>query len=98
MNKYYNPSEKKTENLFETLNPVYSVTYENPNFGNRGEYVSMVVEGKNEDEAKDNAMKNEEFSKHIFMKYFDKKHLKAEKPMGLYVIGKVNYYEGNSRA
>lgn len=98
MNKYYNPDEKKMEDLFETLNSVYTVTYENPYFGNRGEYVTMVIEANNEEEAKDKALKNMEFSKHIYMKYFDAKYLTAQKPAGLYIIGKVTYYQGNTRS
>lgn len=98
MNKYFNPKTKKQEKLFETLNPVYRVCYENPLVGNRGECVYITLEAENEDDAKIKAMNNEEFTKYIWGKYFDKKYLKAYKPTGLYIIGKVEYYEGDPRA
>jgi len=97
MEKYFNKKTKKTERLFDTLNPVYRVVYQNPLVGNKGEAVYITLEAENEDMAKDKAMKNKEFSGYIFMKYFDKKFLKAYKPIGNYVIGKVEYYEGDPR-
>jgi len=98
MEKYFNQEAKKTEGLFETLNPVYRVVYKNPIVGNRGESVYITLEANNEEQAKEKAMQNKEFTGYIFMKYFDGKYLKAYKPTGLYVIGKVEYFEGDPRA
>jgi len=97
MEKYYNPNTKKTEGLFESLNPVYRVCYINPLVGNKGESVWVTLEAENEDDAKIKAMNIEEFTKHIWKKYYDQKYLTAYKPTGLYVIGKVEYYEGDPR-
>ena len=97
MEKYFDPKTKKTQGLFETLNPVYTVKYENPTTG-EGEYVKITLEADNEEEAKNKAMKNKEFVDHIFMKYYDNNYLQAYKPIGIYVIGKMEYYEGDPRS
>lgn len=97
MNKYYNPNTKKTERLFESLNPVYRVCYSNPQVGYKGEAVYITIEAENEDDAKIKAMNNDEFTKHIVGKYYDRKYLEAYKPNGLYVIGKVEYFQGDPR-
>jgi hypothetical protein len=98
MEEFYNPKTKKTEYLFETLNPVYEVKYENIDTGDYGEAVYVVLEADNEEDAKDKAMENNEFAKHIVMKYYDRRYLDAYKPTGLYIIGKVRYFEGDPRA
>jgi hypothetical protein len=95
--KYFNPKTKKTQKLFDTLNPVYKVRYENPLVGDKGEAVYITLEANNEEEAKDKAMLNKEFTKHIFMKYYDRKYLQAYKPIGNYVIGKIEYFSGDPR-
>jgi len=88
MNKYFNPNTRKTEELFTTLNPVYQVWYK----GDKGDHVYIILEAKNEDDAKIKAMNNQEFTSHILGKYFDRKYLTAHKPNELYVIGEIKYY------
>jgi hypothetical protein len=96
--KYYNPKTKKTQKLFEDpLQNVWMVRYQNPYVGNKGEALYLVVEASSKEAAKHLAMVNEEFTKHIFMKYYDEKYLTVYKPMGNYVIGKVIYFEGDPR-
>jgi len=92
MNKYFNPITNKTERLFESLNTVYTVSYFNPKVDGDNDYLRITIESENEDEAKIKAMNNDEFTKHIKGKYFDRKYLKVSIPTGLYVIGKVEYY------
>jgi len=98
--KVYNPKTKKNQELFETetLCPVFSVScHHTPVIGDKGAAVYINVEAKNEEEAKEKAMRNSEFTKHIRMKDFDKKYLQVHTPTGLYVIGRVDYYEGDPR-
>lgn len=95
--QYYNPETKKTQELFDVLNPVYTVRYVNHTCGDKGEALYMTVEAKNEREAKHKAMGNEEFTKHIYFKYYDEKYLVAYPATGNYVIGKVLYFEGDPR-
>lgn len=98
MKKYYNPKNKKIEPLFETLNPVFRVSCcHEPVIGDKGAAVYLIVEATDEEQAKDKAMLNPEFTKHIRTKDFNRKYLDAYKPSGLYVIGKVEYYEGDPR-
>ena len=106
MEKYFNPKSKKIEPLFETLCPVFTVCCRTPDIviGDKGASVSLNVEvcGKIVleyiEEAKDKALLNPEFVKHIRMKNFDKdKHLVVYKPSGLYIIGRVEYNEGDPR-
>jgi len=94
---YTNPKTKKAQKLFDTLNPVYTVRYINPTCGYKGEALYLTVEANSEEEAKDLAMENKKFVGHIYMKYYDKKYLDAYKPIGNYVIGRVDYYEGDPR-
>jgi hypothetical protein len=95
--KYFNPKTGKTQKLFDTLNPVYTVRYMNHLVGDKGEAVYITLEANSEEEAKDKAMANKEFTKYIFMKYYDRKYLTAYKPQGNYVIGKIQYFEGDPR-
>ena len=96
--KFYNPKTKKTQKLFEDpLQDVWQVRYQNSLVGDKGEALYLVVEANDKETAKHLAMANEEFKSHIFMKYYDEKYLTAYKPMGNYVIGKVVYFEGDSR-
>ena len=57
----------------------------------------MNVAASNEEEAIAKVMKTKEFTKHIRMKDFDKKYLSVYRPVGNYVIGKVEYFEGDKR-
>jgi len=96
--KFYNPKTRKTQKLFENpLENVWMVRYQNPNVGDKGEALYLVVEANDKETAKHMAMANEEFTKHIFMKYYEEKYLSVYKPMGNYVIGKVVYFEGDPR-
>jgi len=96
--KFYNPKTKKTQKLFENpLEDVWMVRYQNPNVGDKGEALYLVVSASDKDTAKHMAMANKEFTEHIFMKYYDEKYLSVYKPMGSYVIGKVVYFEGDPR-
>ena len=93
--EYHNPNTKKSEKLFDTLIPVYDVKYANPVHGWKGESVSIILEADNEQAAIDKAIKNEEFINYIDMKHFDKNYITVHKPIGNYVIGKVNHYKGD---
>ena len=96
--KFYNPKTKKTQKLFEDpLQDVWQVRYQNPLVGDKGECLYLVVEASDMEFAMNKAMANEEFTSHIYMKYYDKRYLTAYKPMGNYVIGKVIYFEGDPR-
>ena len=93
--KYYNPKTKKSQKLFETLLPVYNVKYANPVHGWKGETVDIVLDADNEQDAIDKAMKNQEFINYIDMNHFDKNYITVHKPIGNYVIGKVNHFKGD---
>jgi hypothetical protein len=98
--KVFNPKSKKNEDLFETLIPTFTVGCTTPNIvnGDKGCAVYIVVSAQDEESAKNKAMANEEFMSHIYdKKKFDRKHLVVFKPTGSYVIGKVDYYEGDPR-
>ena len=101
MKKYYNPKTKKNQDLFEieSLCPVFTVSCTTPDIviGDKGASVFIIVEANDEEEARDKVLQNKEFTKHVRMGYLQKKHLGIHKPTGLYVIGKVNYYEGDPR-
>ena len=96
---YTDPKTGKAQKLFGTLLPTYTVCIRNENVldGYRGCAVYITVAALNMEEAKDKAMANKEFTKHIRMKNFDRKYLSVFNPTGNYVIGKVNYYEGDER-
>ena len=94
--KVYNPKTKKAQDLFETLIPVFTVGYTGIN--NKGCAVYINVSAKNEEVAKDIAIANKEFMKYIHnKKTFNKKYLHVFKPSGNYVIGSIEYYEGDPR-
>jgi hypothetical protein len=94
---YFNPTTGKMGKLFDILNPVYTVCYKNHEVGDKGEAVYITLEANTEEHAKELAMLNKEFTKHIYMKYYNKKCLDAYRATGNYVIGKVNYYSGDPR-
>jgi len=93
MKTYFNPIGKKMEGLFESLNPVFTVKYENSPIENKSGTVYITLEAENEEQAKDKAMVNPEFIQYIQMESFDRENLNAYKPVGLYVIGRVEYFE-----
>jgi len=99
--KVFNKKTKKNQDLFETLIPVFTVCCTNDNIvdGYKGCAVYINVSAENEDLAKNIALANDEFMSHIYNKdEFNKfKHLKTFKPTGNYVIGKVEYFEGDPR-
>lgn len=97
--KVFNPSTKKNQDLFDSLNPVFTVSCSYPDIvnGDKGAAVYIIVEAEDEERAKDKAMLNSEFTKHLHMKRFERRYLSVYKPSGLYVIGKVDYYEGDPR-
>lgn len=98
--KVYNPKAKKTQDLFETLIPVFSVSCTNDNIvnGYKGCAVRINVSAEDEVSAMELAINNEEFMSHIYdKKTFDKKYLKVFKPTGSYVIGAVDYFKGDPR-
>lgn len=97
--KVYNKKTKKTQDLFETLIPVFTVCCTNDNIvnGDKGCGVYINISADNEELAKELAMENEEFMSHIRKEEFDKKYLNTFKPTGNYVIGRVQYFEGDPR-
>ena len=98
--KVFNTKTQKNQDLFETLIPVFTVCCTNDNIvkGYKGCAVFINISGENEEVAKELAMANEEFMSHIHKKdKFDKKYLRAFKPTGNYVIGNVQYFEGDKR-
>ena len=97
--KYTNPKTGKPQKLFDTLIPVFMVCCRNDNAvkGYKGCAVYIAVEAADEEEAKNKAMKIKNFTNYLELKYFNRKMLDAYKPTGNYVIGKVNYYEGDER-
>ncbi|MFA5207353.1 MAG: hypothetical protein WC428_01735 [Candidatus Paceibacterota bacterium] len=95
---YTNSKTGKTQKLFDTLIPVFGVRCDDTiTIGDKGCSVYYTIQAKDEEEAIAKALKNKEFTKHIRMKNFDRKYLSVYKPTGNYVIGKVNYYEGDER-
>jgi hypothetical protein len=95
---YTNPKTGKAQKLFDTLESVYGIRCsETITIGDKGCSVSMNVSANSEEEAIAKVMKAKEFTKHIRMKDFDKKYLSVYRPVGNYVIGKVEYYEGDER-
>ena len=96
---FHNPRTGKLQKLFDetTLNKVYTVCYRNHEVGDKGEALYITIEAESEIHAKDKAMANQEFRSHIYMKYYNSKCLSAFIPKGNYVIGKVDYYEGDPR-
>lgn len=95
--QFFNRNTGKMQKLFGVLNKVYTVRYSNHEVGWKGEALYITIEAENEELAKDKAMQNIEFTKHIEMKYFKRKCLQAYQPKGNYVIGRVEYYEGDPR-
>jgi hypothetical protein len=96
---YTDPKTGKTQTLFESLFPVFTVCCRYPDIviGDKGCSVRINVAAENEEKAALTALTNKAFIKHIRMKDFDMKYLDVYKPTGNYVIGQVNYYEGDER-
>jgi hypothetical protein len=95
--KVFNPTTKATQDMFDSLNPVFEVscTYPNIVIGDKGAAVRLIVEAENKENAIGKAMLNPEFTKHLRPGY--EHYLDVTTPTGLYVIGKVNYHEGDPR-
>jgi hypothetical protein len=95
---YTDSKTGKPQKLFGKLLSVYGVRCsETITIGDKGCSVNMNVAANSEEEAITKVMKNKDFTKHIRMKNFDRKYLSIYRPVGNYVIGKVNYYEGDER-
>lgn len=99
MKKFYNPRKQRNEeDLFDDSVPVFSVSaHDNAVNGYKGAAVYLNVEAENEDQAKEKALKNKEFIQHLNEGYKDKKYLSTHEPSGLFVIGRVEYFEGDPR-
>lgn len=95
--QFFNTNTGKMQKLFGVLNNVWTVRYNDHEVGYKGEATYITLEAENEELAKDLAMQNKEFTRFIEMKYFKRKCLHAFEPKGNYVIGKVEYYEGDPR-
>jgi len=87
----------KLNTLFENLVPTWTIRYEDPTRGNKGEAVYYTISANTEDEAKTLALANPEFTQHILPEHFEKRYLTAFEASGNYVIGKVEYFEGDPR-
>lgn len=94
---YHNTKTGKIQKLFDVLNKVWTVRYVNHEVGDKGEALYITLEAENQIDAVEKAMKNKKFTKHIEMKYFSLKCLSAYEPKGNFVIGKVEYFEGDPR-
>ena len=96
---YTDPKTGKTQTLFETLLPVFTVCCRYPDIviGDKGCSVRINVAAENEEKAVLTALTNKAFTKHLRMIDFDMKCLSVYKPTGNYVIGQVNYHEGDER-
>jgi hypothetical protein len=95
--KVFNPITKATQDMFDSLNPVFEVscTYPDIVIGDKGASVRLIVEAEDEEKAKIKATLNTEFTKHLRPGY--ERYLHISRPSGLYVIGKVDYNEGDPR-
>ena len=77
---------------------IYTVRYEHPYVGEKGECLYYTLEAKDEEHAKEKSMKHKPFTDKIWMKHFNKKYLHAFIPKGKDIeVGKVEYYEGDPR-
>ena len=96
---YINTAIGKVQRLFDenTLIPTWTVRYQDPNAGNKGEAIYMTLSAKDEQEAKTLALACTEFSKHITPDFYNAKHLIAYKALGNYKIGEVQHFEGDPR-
>ena len=89
------------KNLFceiKTPKQIYTVCYQNPNEGNLGEVIYITLKADSEEDAINRALRNDEFTDYILLKYFDKKYMTAYKPTGGYIINEVKFYKGQPRA
>lgn len=97
---YYNPKTDKTQKLFEeqTLNQLWEVYVDNYNVidGDKGAEVRIVVEAQDMEQARDKAINNNDFMQHVLTN-FTRDHFVVHKPVGNYVIGKIEYYSGDPR-
>ena len=95
----FNKDTGETQKLFceETLIPTWTVRYEDPTRGNKGESVTMTVSANSEDDAKVQALGCRDFTQHILPEHYDSRYLTAFKARGNYVIGEIQYFEGDPR-
>ena len=96
---YQNPETGKLDTLFneDNLIPTWTVKYEDPTTGNKGEAVYITVSAETEWEAKTQALGTGEFTKHLTPEFWELKYLSAYKASGNYKIGEVQYFEGDPR-
>ncbi len=96
---YHNPKTGKPEKLFGTLIPVFTVCCTNDNLinGYKGCAIYYTIQAYNEQEAKEKALKNKEFTKHFSIDPIEERYLTVFKPTGNYKIGEVKYFEGDER-
>ena len=96
---YFNTEIGKIQRLFDenTLIPTWTVKYEDPNVGNKGEALYMTVSAKDEDDAKTQALACTDFSKHITPSFYNPRYLTTYKATGNYKIGEVRHFEGDPR-
>jgi hypothetical protein len=96
---YTDPKTGKTQTLFESLFPTFTVLCRNDNvvIGDKGCSVRITVAAENEEKAVLTALTKKAFTKHLRMTGFDMKCLSVYKPTGNYVIGQVIYHEGDER-
>ena len=62
---------------------VYTVVYMNPQGNNEDEYISLVLDGKDEQDVMDIAMRDHQFRSHINMEYFDSSRMKVLRPRNM---------------
>lgn len=99
--KVYNPKTKKNQDLFETetLCPVFTVCCTNDEVvnGYKGAAVYLNVEACDKEEAIKKALLNKEFTQHLTKNFNKDRDLTVYTPSGLYVIGRVDYFDGDPR-
>ena len=95
----FNKDTGETQKLFceETLIPTWTVRYEDPTRGNKGEALYMTVSAETEWKAKEQALACSGFTKHLTPEFWELKYLTAYKARGNYVIGEIQYFEGDPR-
>lgn len=78
---------------------IFQVRYANPLVGDKGEALYYTCKAFNSDDAKRQAMNNNEFLDYIYLKHFNGKYLVAYKidDDREHLIGKVEFYTGDPR-
>ena len=75
---------------------VYTVVYMNPQGNNEDEYISLVLDGKDEQDVMDIAMRDHQFRSHINMKYFHSDRMKVLRPRNMR-INKFFHYKAENK-